>query len=100
MAKLTATMADTGSFAVAGDFDAVATQKLKGTLEKLAATHEADLILDLTAVDFIDSSGIGAIAFLFKRMRARGHRLFLKGVHGQPRKVITMVGIDRTVSLI
>lgn len=84
---------------VTGEFDAVAAQNMRGQLERIAATWDGDIDLDLSMVDFIDSSGIGAIVFLGKRLRERDRRIALLGVSGQPREVIQMLRIDRLITV-
>ncbi len=43
-----------------------------------------DVMLDLSHVTFVDSSGVGALVTLHKRLVARGHRLKISGLRGQP----------------
>ena len=43
-----------------------------------------DVILDLSRVTFVDSTGIGALVALHKRLVARGHKLKVFGLRGQP----------------
>jgi anti-sigma B factor antagonist len=56
---------------------------LKPSLESLARNGD-DIIVDLSDVSFIDSSGVGGLAFLCKRLQGRGHTLGVIGAHGQP----------------
>lgn len=70
------------------DMDAAAMTRLKPVFEDLALGSE-DVTLDLTGVDFVDSSGIGGLVFLYKRLRVSGRKLRLRGVVGQPLQLIT-----------
>lgn len=70
-------------FTIDEDFDAAAVTTLKPAFEELAAGDE-DVVLDLSRVEFLDSSGVGAIVFLYKRLRARGLMLLLRDPKGQP----------------
>ncbi len=70
-------------FTIEEDFDAAAVAVLKPAFEELAAGEE-DVVLDLSRVEFIDSSGVGAIVFLYKRLRARNLTLLLRDPKGQP----------------
>lgn len=69
------------------DMDAAAMAALRQTFEDLAASGE-DVSLDLSGVQFIDSSGVGGIVFLFKRLRERSHTLTLVNVRGQPLRLL------------
>ena len=74
------------------DLDAAAMDTLRPTFETLAMSTD-DVELDLSGVRFIDSSGIGGIVFLYKRLRAAGHNLWLTGVNNQPRRLLEYVGL-------
>ncbi len=76
----------TVSFEILEDMDAAGMRRLRPELERLADSGD-DVELDLSRVDFIDSSGIGGIVFLYKRLRASGHDLRLCRVRAQPRKL-------------
>lgn len=62
------------------------------------ATHLDDVILDFSSVEFIDSSGVGALVFLFKRLWAHGHTLRIVGAHGQPLRLIQHLALDRLLT--
>lgn len=74
------------------DLDAASMDELRPVLESLARRAE-DVELDLAAVRFIDSSGVGGIVFLYKRLRAAGYNLWLTGVGNQPRRLLEYVGL-------
>ncbi len=82
-----------------GSLDAAAAKALRPDLDELAQGARSDVVVDLSAVDFIDSSGIGAIVFLFKRLAARGHALRLRGVRGQPLRLMEFLRISRVIAL-
>ncbi|WP_087025896.1 STAS domain-containing protein [Thaumasiovibrio subtropicus] len=82
------------------EFDAHAAKELESTLEELSQTERQDIIIDLTEVSFIDSCGIGAIVFLYKRLKSRGRSLRLLNVNGQPRQLLNMLRIDKVIPLI
>ena len=92
-------MPDKMVFAVEGDFDAAAVQDMRPKLNELADLAEGDLVLDLTGVTFMDSSGIGAIAFLYKRLVAHHRGFSVRGLSGQPREVFAHLGMDRAVKM-
>lgn len=85
---------------LANEFDAYAAKQLEAYFETLSQTEQTEVILDLTQVSFIDSCGIGAIVFLYKRLRSRGRTLRLLNVNGQPRQLMNMLRIDKVIPLI
>jgi len=78
-----------------GDMDAHGVKTIQAKFVTLEQSHSPQMVLDLHHVDLIDSSGIGAIVFLYKRIRNRGNSLSLIGVHGQPKCLIKMLRIHQ-----
>jgi anti-anti-sigma factor len=66
-----------------GDLDAGYLDEFREHIDSLAEAAE-DVVLDLSRVSFVDSYGIGALVILHKRLVARGHRLKVSGLRGQP----------------
>ena len=58
------------------------------------------LALDLTKVDFMDSSSLGSLVTCLKRIREQDGRLVLVGVGGTPMKVLTLTGLDRVFEIV
>ena len=84
-----------------GEFDALACKQIRPEFELVANdSNRKNVILDLSQVTFLDSSGIGAIVFLFKRLRVQGYELTLSNVQGQPKELITLLRIDSAISVI
>lgn len=81
-----------------GDLDAAAIEYLKEEFELLAKST-CNVHLDFTYVPFIDSSGIGALVFLFKRMRIENRQLHIIGCQGQPLKLFKHLRVDHTIDI-
>lgn len=79
--------------------DAEGSLKLRPVLESLTETSAQRVVLDLSKVEALDGSGIGAIAFLRKRLTAAGHSLELAGAHGQPLALLRQLGLARSFGL-
>ncbi|MGA8169926.1 MAG: STAS domain-containing protein [Methylocystis sp.] len=75
------------------DMDAAAMSALKPMFEDLAAGVD-DISLDLAGVGFMDSSGIGGIVFLYKRLRERSLDLTLANVTGQPLRLMAQLQLS------
>ena len=58
------------------------------------------LALDLSKVDFMDSSSLGSLVTCLKRIRERDGKLVLVGVGGTPMKVLTLTGLDRVFDIV
>jgi anti-sigma B factor antagonist len=79
-------------FKIDGDMDAHSMPSLRAAFEELA-DKQTDVVLDFSDVKFLDSSGIGGIVFLFKRLTAAGKKLSLTKVSGQPMRLLTHLGM-------
>jgi anti-anti-sigma factor len=56
------------------------------------STSSQDVIIDMWDVDYIDESGLGAIVYLEKRLRAVGRRVFITRLTGQPLEYLHKLG--------
>jgi len=79
-------------------FDALAVEDLRQDFDHLAV-QELDVVLDFSRVTFIDSSGLGAIVFLFKRLRALNKNLTLVNTTGQPLQLLQYLRIDKVIEM-
>lgn len=83
-----------------GNLDAACCDTVRPVFLQL--TEHADLKtvrLDLSEVDFLDSSGIGAIVFLWKRLRQSGRALVLIGPKGQPASLLDVLKIGKSIPI-
>jgi anti-sigma B factor antagonist len=69
------------------DLDAGTMTTIRVVFEELAEAAD-DVSLDMTNVSFIDSSGVGGLVFLYKRLAAHGYKLDITGLGGQPRQLL------------
>ena len=57
------------------------------------------LVLDLTKVDFVDSSGIGMLMVCWSSMNKAGGKLVIAGAAGYAKEVLNMVHLERHVGM-
>ena len=84
---------------LAGEIDPMQMSDVRPRLERLAQEATGDLLVDLSRTELLDSSGVGALVFLYKRLAARGCRLTLAGVRGQPLDLLRMLRLDRVIAM-
>ena len=70
------------------DLDSAYVSRVRPHIERLAQAEE-DVVLDFSKVEFVDSSGLGALVFLHKRLVSKGHKLRVVGLRGQPLQLFT-----------
>ena len=68
--------------------------------EKIIATTPARVLLELSAVDFMDSSGLGLIMGRFALIKKYGGTLSLLDPSPAVMKMIKLAGMDRMVSIL
>ena len=85
---------------LSGEIDHCSAQQLREELEALlrdpAIRH---LILDFSAVSFMDSSGIGMIIGRYRTMKARGGRVSAVGLRPPVDRLFHMAGLHRIIGL-
>src|SRR5262249_29988734 len=59
-----------------------------------------DVVVDLSHVSFIDSSGIAALLRAHRSQKATGHRLLVKGARGPVSRVFEITGADSVLSMV
>ena len=57
-----------------------------------------DVLVDINAVSFIDSSGISALVYLYKQLQMKNRRMSLICKEGQPRDLLSILHIDRSIT--
>ncbi|RMD93439.1 MAG: anti-sigma factor antagonist [Alphaproteobacteria bacterium] len=78
----------------AARLDAAGAIAFKDGMRELAADAPPRVILDLGAVEFLDSSGLGAVVAVMKEL-APERRLELAGLHGAVEKVFRLTRMDK-----
>jgi len=85
---------------VAGELDLATAPALREAVAGLLAAGEAlTLVLELSGVSFLDSSGLGALLQARAEVLAAGGRLSLAGVQPGPRRVIAIAGLAGTFGI-
>jgi anti-sigma B factor antagonist len=84
---------------VQGELDLHTSPQLRDHVLALIGEPSVRIVLDLSEVDFMDSSSLGMLVTCLKRVRERDGRLVLLGVSGSPMKVLALTGLDRVFDL-
>lgn len=78
-----------------GTLDAVTAPEFRTLVEELVAENRQNITLELSSLRLIDSSGVGVIVSLFKRVRANGGQVRIVGLRDQPRAIFRLLRLDR-----
>ena len=84
---------DVAVVVVTGEVDLYTAQRLREALAEVHTSGARQLIVDLTGVPFIDSSGIDALVGTFRRLQGRGARLDVVGSRANVMRVFEVTGL-------
>ena len=79
----------------AGEIDVFTAEKLKGALQDAeSSSGEHDLIVDLSEVSFLDSTGIGVLVGALRRRREQDATLHLVTDKASILKILSITNLD------
>ncbi len=79
---------------VKGEMDLYNSFKLKTVVNALIERKVRQYIVNLAALEYIDSSGIGALLYVFAELRRRGMALVIAGAGGTVKRVIELTKLN------
>ena len=80
---------------VVGEVDLYTAPRLKERLADLAGRGRSHLVVDLTSVEFMDSTGLGVLIGALKRCKESGGSLALVAPREPVMKVLAITGLDK-----
>ncbi|HEX2805487.1 MAG TPA: STAS domain-containing protein [Kineosporiaceae bacterium] len=84
---------------VTGEVDVNTGPKLRDHLLALVAGGEHDIVVDLSEVSFLDSSGLGVLVMVHKRIRTAGGALRLAGCQPEVVSIFHVTALDRVMEM-
>jgi anti-anti-sigma factor len=82
-----------------GSLDAYTASDVRPIFDALAPDGSRRVVIDIEMLTMIDSSGIGLLVALSKRLRAGGGTFRVVNAHSQPLMVIKLLKIERLFGL-
>lgn len=82
-----------------GELDIATADALRGFLGEVAATGTPVVVVDLSGVDFLDSSTLGVLIGSRKLLTDRGARLDLVFAQDQVMGIFRMTGLDKVFTI-
>ncbi len=80
-----------------GDVDLSCLEQLEAAIATVADQATGDVVVDLSATTFLDSTGLGFLARLSKRLTGGGRTVTVCGAAGRVRRVLALSGMDQVV---
>jgi anti-sigma B factor antagonist len=83
--------------ALAGELDMAGTPELQAAFGVLAEARTDEIVVYLSALEFIDSTGINALVTAIRQAHDRGGRAILAAPRPNVRRVLEIVGVAATL---
>jgi anti-sigma B factor antagonist len=91
------TQEDVSILYIGGELDALSARDLRPVISQIDEARPSKVLVDLSRLRLIDSSGVAVIVALFKTVRAYEGSLSLVGVHDQPLDILRLLQLDRVL---
>jgi anti-sigma B factor antagonist len=90
---------ETATVALRGEVDVLTVDQVRSALSDALATRPREIVVDLTDLEFIDSTGLGALIFGFQRARDAAIRFRLSHASGPVKQILVLSGLLEVVEL-
>jgi len=85
---------------VRGELDVFTAPRLREQLLELSLDGEGDVVLDMSGLTFVDSTGLGVMVGGLKRLRETRRELILRSVPASSLRVLTINGLTNVLTII
>lgn len=81
--------------ALEGDLDIISASEMKTKVLDAYEEQPSDLIFDLSALNYLDSTGLGALISILKNVKAQGHQITIRHAKSNVKKLFTITELDQ-----
>ena len=86
---------------LSGEIDHHSAAEIRENLDNMIAeTRPKSLVLELSDIDFMDSSGLGLVLGRYRRLQEIGAKMFIKNPSVRIEKILAMAGVDKLIRII
>ncbi len=82
-----------------GELDVSTADELKKNLHKLADEKNIDMRVNLENLDYIDSTGLGVMIGILKRLKIEDKDIYIEKPKNNVRKIFKITGLDKIFNL-
>jgi anti-sigma B factor antagonist len=90
---------DETTLVVRGSLDINSAPALAEEIDKIVATRPSKVVVDLSMLDLIDSSGVAALVKLYKGVRNASGAMTISGARDQPLAIFKLLRMDKVFNL-
>lgn len=84
---------------IRGSLDINTAPALAEEIDRIVAGRPTKVLVDLGALDLIDSSGVAALVKLYKGVRGGGGAVTISGARDQPLAIFKLLRMDKVFNL-
>ena len=84
---------------LAGELDVSTADKLKKSLHKLVDEKNIDMKLNLENLDYIDSTGLGVMIGILKRLKIENKEVYIEKPKNNVRRIFNITGLDKVFKM-
>lgn len=85
---------DSLEFALKGDLDIYSSPHFKTQLLKEYNQDEQDILLDFSQLDYLDSTGLGALLSVYKTTKLNDHKITIRQAKKNVKKLFYITELD------
>jgi anti-sigma B factor antagonist len=89
----------TTTLSVRGSLDINTAAQLGEEIDRILVDKPLLVLVDLSGLDLIDSSGVAALVKLYKGVRAAGGNVTINGARDQPLAIFKLLRMDKVFNL-
>ena len=78
-----------------GDLDIYTSKKFKEEILKSYKTKETDIIIEGSNLDYVDSTGLGALISLLKTLKESEKKIYIYNLKSNIRKIFDITQLDK-----
>lgn len=82
-----------------GELDVSTADELKKQLHKLVDDKNIDMRLNLEDLEYIDSTGLGVMIGILKRLKIENKEVYIEKPKNNVRKIFNITGLDKVFNL-
>ena len=84
-----------------GEIDHHSAAEIREELDKMIAVNRPKImVLELSGIDFMDSSGLGLVLGRYRRLNEIGSQMVIKNPGARTEKILAMAGVDKLIKII
>ena len=90
---------DNWNVALEGELDISSSTNLKENLSNITEDDVKDLIINMQNLDYIDSTGLGILVGVLKRLKQKQKDIYILNTKPNVKKIFTITGLDKIFKL-